>query len=115
MKLRTAAMWALFGTTFSSAVAMAVPMPSSTIALGPKAQVVVDPIVTPEALSRFTAGQTLTMDARLGHASIPRSGSGETFLFASVVGGDAASTQSAPMNLAIVIDRSGSMKGERIA
>jgi Ca-activated chloride channel family protein len=64
--------------------------------------------------SRFDVGQTLHLDARLGHASIAKGADGETYLFASVSGADAARV-APPLNLAVVVDKSGSMKGERIA
>ena len=66
-------------------------------------------------INHFSAGQTLAVDGRLGHATLAKNGAGETFLFTSVTGTDAASAASASLNLAIVVDRSGSMKGERIA
>jgi Ca-activated chloride channel family protein len=68
--------------------------------------------------ARMTAGDTLAIDARLGHASIAKNSRGETFLFAQVAAADDKSGGTAtvsPMNLALVIDRSGSMKGDRIA
>jgi Ca-activated chloride channel family protein len=66
-------------------------------------------------LSHFTAGSTLTVDGRLGHAKIARSGNGETFVMLEVKGeGSAKAHVAAPVNLALVIDRSGSMKGTRI-
>jgi Ca-activated chloride channel family protein len=58
------------------------------------------------------------VDARLGHASMTKASSGETYLFAQVTAEDEkalAASAATPMNLAVVIDRSGSMKGERIA
>jgi Ca-activated chloride channel family protein len=66
-------------------------------------------------ISHFTAGKTLTVDGRLGHAAIASGNPSDTFLFASVAGSDGASQAAPPLNLAIVIDRSGSMKGDRIA
>jgi len=68
--------------------------------------------------ARVTAGDTLAIDARLGHASIAKNGRGETFLLAQVAAGEdktGGAGSSSPLNLAIVIDRSGSMKGDRIA
>src|SRR6185436_11493963 len=68
--------------------------------------------------SHFTAGKTLTVDARLGHASVESGRSAETLLFASVSGASDTAAQQAgapPLQLAVVIDRSGSMKGERLA
>jgi Ca-activated chloride channel family protein len=65
--------------------------------------------------AHFTSGQTLTIDGRLGHSTLAKTGRGETYFFASVTGTDAKGETAPPLNLAIVIDRSGSMKGERIA
>jgi Ca-activated chloride channel family protein len=71
-------------------------------------------------VSHFNAGQTLTVDARLGHPALAKGTNGETFLFAAVAGGDGqtsagSASQTAPLSLALAIDRSGSMKGDRIA
>jgi Ca-activated chloride channel homolog len=113
MKIRSVALWAVLGVVASSAGAMAIPVAPTAARPVP---------VTPEpGLARdnahFTAGQTLVVDGRLGHASIAKTGRGETFFFASVTGADSggAAAVAAPMNLSIVIDRSGSMKGDRIA
>jgi len=67
--------------------------------------------------AQFSAGQTLLLDARLGHEVLGQRGAGETYLFAQVTGADKATDRAAapPVNLGIVIDKSGSMKGERIA
>jgi len=113
MKLRTVAVWAALGMATSTAGALAIPAParSSTPGAPPIAPDPATALVT----SHFTAGQTLTMDGRLGHASLARSAAGETFLLASVAGADSPASAAPPLNLAIVIDRSGSMKGARIA
>ncbi len=113
MKLRTTLLTAILAATSSVAGAVFVPLPAS-VTLNPTS----DPTATENAggpdRSHFAIDQTVKVDARLGHASIARGGDGETYLFASVTGADAQ--QSAPpLNLAIVVDRSGSMKGERIA
>ena len=66
-------------------------------------------------LSRFTAGQTLTVEGRVGHARLARTSSGETFVMLEVKAAEGLSARSAaPVNLSLVIDRSGSMKGTRI-
>jgi Ca-activated chloride channel family protein len=122
MKLKTTVLLAACGIVTSAAAAFAVPLegassriaraadraaaqPSSTSREGGAA----DP-------ARLVAGDTLMIDARLGHASLGKGEGGETFLFAQVTGAGATDAVAAPpMNLAIVIDRSGSMKGERIA
>ena len=69
----------------------------------------------PTELAHFVAGSTLTVDGRLGHPHLARSGNGETFVMLEVRGADSAKARVAPpVNLALVIDRSGSMKGTRI-
>ena len=66
-------------------------------------------------LAHFTAGGALTVDGRLGHPHLARSGNGETFVMLEVRGADSAKARvTAPVNLSLVIDRSGSMKGTRI-
>ncbi len=120
MRVRSLALWAALGVVSTSAAALAIPVPVAPVQ-GNAIQV--EPTSTTGAaaqgdLAHFTAGQTLTVDARLGHASMRRvvgtGGQGETFVFASVTGADAA-TQTPAVNLALVIDRSGSMFGKKIA
>jgi Ca-activated chloride channel family protein len=66
-------------------------------------------------ISRFTDGKTLTVEGRVGNAKIARTGSGETFVMLEVKAAEGvARANSAPINLSLVIDRSGSMKGTRI-
>ncbi len=117
MKIRSVALWAVLGVVASSAGALAIPVPATTarpVQVSPEGWLGKEDGQVTRA--HFTAGQTLVVDGRLGHASIAKTGRGETYFFASVTGADASSTASAsPMNLAIVIDRSGSMKGDRIA
>ncbi|MDB4941322.1 MAG: hypothetical protein JWP97_856 [Labilithrix sp.] len=115
MKLKTTVAIALAGVLASTAGAFAIPTgPASAVAVtkepaGAKVDDPADP-------SRVVAGDTLALDARLGHASIAKNGRGETFLFAQVAAADGQGAgASAPLNLALVIDRSGSMKGDRIA
>jgi Ca-activated chloride channel family protein len=113
MRLRTVFGLAALGVVTSSAVAMAIPMPWSK---KEPLQVEVQPDPqTARDLAHFTSGQTLTLDGRLGHATIAKTGRGETFLLATVTGKGGAGTAAPPLNLAIVIDRSGSMKNDRIA
>lgn len=65
--------------------------------------------------SSFTAGKTLMVEGRLGHPVVPADTESETFLFVDI-SADAAlrAAAPAPLDLAIVIDRSGSMKGRRL-
>ncbi len=113
MKLRTAALSAILaasgsvmGAVFAPLPPLVVEKPTTTDSVGPRAG--------STDHSRFDVGQTLHLDARLGHASIAKGVDGETYLFASVAGLDTPHA-APPLNLAIVVDKSGSMKGERIA
>lgn len=64
---------------------------------------------------RFTAGGNLMIEGRVGHEKLARDGSGETFVMLEVRGADGVSARAAaPVNLSLVIDRSGSMKGTRL-
>ncbi|AKV01868.1 Mg-chelatase subunit ChlI and Chld (MoxR-like ATPase and vWF domain) [Labilithrix luteola] len=116
MKLKTTLVLAACGVLASAAGAFAIPVSKA----GPVREPWIgkdrtDLVGTTGDSARMTAGDTLLVDARLGHASLARSGSGETFLFAQVSASDDKAASAPPMHLAIVIDRSGSMKGDRIA
>src|SRR5262249_35782007 len=116
MKLKTTAILAACGVLISAAAAFAIPVGRTT-------SVTADPSFGFRGgegttwSSRLTTGGTLLVDARLGHASMPKASQGETYLFAQVTAAEdkVNSNTGTPMNLAVVIDRSGSMKGERIA
>jgi Ca-activated chloride channel family protein len=65
--------------------------------------------------ARFSAGSRLLIDGRVGHARIAQGTPSETFVLLEVRSAEgAAENASAPSNLALVIDRSGSMKGNRL-
>lgn len=64
--------------------------------------------------SHFTAGKTLMMEGRLGHAILPADSDTETFLFVDVSADAGRSAARVPLNLAIVVDKSGSMQGKRL-
>lgn len=65
--------------------------------------------------AHFTAGKTLMVEGRLGHPTLPAASESETFLFVDISADAAARAATpAPLDLAIVIDRSGSMKGRRL-
>jgi Ca-activated chloride channel family protein len=112
MKLRSVALWAAFGIVASTAGALAIPIPGGPSGKTPATKT--ESVDTASDVARFTAGQTLAIDARLAHTSVAKNTAGETYLYASIVGGESAAS-APPVNLAIVIDRSGSMKGDRIA
>ncbi|WP_437738571.1 vWA domain-containing protein [Sorangium sp. So ce1335] len=64
--------------------------------------------------SRFTAGSRLMLEGRVGHARVSRAAR-ETFLMFEVRGDGAPARAQAQAHLSLVIDRSGSMKGTRLA
>lgn len=65
--------------------------------------------------SEFVAGKTLLVSGRLGHKVLPADTDSETFVFADVSGDvNAKATTAAPLDLAIAIDRSGSMSGKKL-
>ena len=122
MKLKTTLAFALCGVLASAAGAFAIPMTPAGHAGATKEPWATDSKVGTETdtkdPARIIAGDTLAIDARLGHASLAKNSRGETFLLAQIAAGEDktnGSAASAPMNLALVIDRSGSMKGDRIA
>jgi Ca-activated chloride channel family protein len=125
MKLKTTLAFALCGVLASAAGAFAIPMTPGGSA---GSHATKDPWGTETNVggetdtadpARVIAGDTLAIDARLGHASLAKNtGTRETFLLAQIAAGEDKTTgtaASSPMNLALVIDRSGSMKGDRIA
>ena len=110
-------MWAALGMVATTAAAFAVPMaPRSPVAIGQDVQDGDDDLGALGDQDRLVVDGTLGLEARLGHDKVQVGSSGDTFLFASVKSSDPpAAFTVTPLNLAIVIDRSGSMKGERIA
>ena len=113
MKIRTVGIWALLGMLASSAAAFALPISDGSS----KPPIAWDPggKGPDTGLARFTSDGTLSVDARLGQAKLPSGTTEDTLLFTTVTGGDLDKISAPPLNLAIVIDRSGSMKGARIA
>ncbi|HEU5057727.1 MAG TPA: VWA domain-containing protein, partial [Kofleriaceae bacterium] len=65
--------------------------------------------------SHFQTGKTLMMEGRLGHRVLPAGTDSDTYLYLDVSADRARKALApAPLNLAIAIDRSGSMKGKRL-
>jgi len=73
-------------------------------------------VAAAEALTpNFSVTGPLRLDGRLGHAQLPADRENETFVLVEVGASDRVAIDArAPVNLSIVIDRSGSMKGRRL-
>lgn len=132
MKLTTALMLSTLGMALSSVSVWALVPPggrtttttnsttnnatnTSTTVTGD--QLAIADLVGLGAASSFDVGGTLRMEGRLGHAQLAAGRETETYLFVDV---KAAAEQQAgslatPVNLAIVLDRSGSMQGQRMS
>jgi Ca-activated chloride channel homolog len=81
----------------------------------PAQPVVTDPAPS-QAAASFESGTMLSVEGRLGHARLRAEQPNETLLYVGVQPTSAAVSSTPPgLNLAIVIDRSGSMKGKRLA
>ncbi|MCC6523224.1 MAG: VWA domain-containing protein [Polyangiaceae bacterium] len=64
---------------------------------------------------KFSSGSTLRVEGRLGHSTLPSGRDSESYVFVDVRAEAAGvATTPAPLNLAIVVDRSGSMRGKRL-
>lgn len=122
MKLATLALYSILGVSAAaSAGYMLAPDPAQD-----KPAVARDATTTPlststtatgalDAPSTFTAGTTLHVEGRLGNAVLPQGAFSKTFLLLDVRPGQTTATaKPVEGHLAIVIDRSGSMKGDRL-
>jgi Ca-activated chloride channel homolog len=118
MKVKTVALLAALGMTLTSWTVWSVTDPRSDVDVvepdepGPPAIATSsdDPAF---AGAQFTAGQTLMLEGRLGHSRLLADRENESFLFVNVSAEQAAAAAtSRPLNLAVVLDRSGSMKGQ---
>ena len=118
MKIRTVALLSSAGMLLSSAVGWSFGLPGRASATvtppGIEAQSG-DPLQDDAALASFETGTTLRLGGRVGHARLAPGSRGTTFVLLEVKAGDVdRATAPAPSHLALVIDRSGSMRGERL-
>lgn len=67
-----------------------------------------------EALGEMSAGTTLRVEGRLAFKTLGQGGPGDTHLLLEVGADPSAGKARPPVNLAIVVDKSGSMKGNRL-
>lgn len=120
MKLASLALYSILGVSAAaSAGYMLAPQPKAkgpdVVQDAPTTTVAVNLPVAPESTTSFTAGTTLQVEGRLGNPFLAKGSSSKTFLLLDVHPGQTAGTaRPVEGHLAIVIDRSGSMKGDRL-
>jgi Ca-activated chloride channel homolog len=71
--------------------------------------------LAPADTPSFSRDGTLKLEGRLGHAWLPADEPGSTYLLATVGAPSRPAVEASPVNLAIVLDRSGSMAGKRLS
>jgi Ca-activated chloride channel family protein len=117
MKVKTVGYLAVAGMLLTSISVWSLAGPKPRPSDGPTAPSAAVLATPPSSFSgaEFSTGQTLRMDGRLGHARLLADREGHTYLFVNVVApAEVAASARIPLNLAIVIDRSGSMRGKRL-
>jgi len=67
-----------------------------------------------DAVTQFVSGKTLMVEGRVGFKARQANQEQENFVFLDISAKSGALGQPSPLNLAIVLDRSGSMKGKRL-
>lgn len=103
MGLTSALVWALAPANADTTTVRAEGAPNSTVADAPAA----DP-------SQFTAGATLMLEGRVGHPRVAADRDASTFVLATITGANDARASAVPLDLTIVMDTSGSMRGSRL-
>jgi Ca-activated chloride channel family protein len=120
MKLTTfACLAALTTLTTMASVWNWVPVPTASAAVdtsaAPETASTASVAAAQSFSSSFEAGTTLHLEGRVGHPVIANTGQRESLLFFEVRADGSRASVTAPVDLAVVLDRSGSMKGRRMA
>jgi Ca-activated chloride channel family protein len=116
MKLRTLVLLSATGMIATGAIVWATVDPahdSPPIAGDPPAPPPAPPPPPPDR-SHFQAGKTLMVEGRLGNAVLPANLDTETMVFVDVTAAEVVAKKPPPLDLSIVIDKSGSMAGKRL-
>src|SRR5688572_14830942 len=103
---------AIVGASQSPPAEKPVPVPPPHVLVQPPPADVCTSDLPARAETVFSAG---TMSAALSSSRVLQGGNGEMFLAVDLEARDTALAVRPPLNLAIVIDRSGSMRGEKLA
>ena len=115
MKVKTAGGLAVLGMMLTSVSVWSLTNPRADLSPDESPLTLVQQLASSTNPAVFTAGQTLMMEGRLGHAALRADQDNETLLFLNVSGAKSeVQAKRSPLNLAIVIDRSGSMRGARL-
>ncbi len=94
------------------------PEPSAAVETGDDENAAADTSLlgsTQSSLSQFSSGKVVQIEGRVGHSALLGSSAQETFLMLEMKGGDERGTtgEQPRVNLSLVIDKSGSMRGSR--
>lgn len=119
MKVKSVAWLASIGMLLSSVTVWSLTEPKvepEPVAFTPDRPALAQPVArTDFAGASFASGTTLRMEGRLGHSKLDGDKDNDTLVLVDVrADGLPNSAAPTPLNLAIVIDRSGSMKGKRL-
>lgn len=118
MKVKTLGLLACAGMLLSSLTVWSLTTPAEgpiAIATDPPPRTNDDPVEPkPEAVTQFVSGNTLMVEGRVGFKTREANQEQENFVFLDITAKKEALGQTSPLNLAIVLDRSGSMRGKRL-